>query len=417
LAPIPKTSVIGSYPIFPNPEELELYRQYKDVDEDLRDPFLLTVQAAIEDFVSAGIEIPATGQTREHFVRLFLDPQYVEGISVEGGEILVTDRVRRKRPIRIEDVRFARSLLPSYYQLKEPVTGPYTLARSCKLSTGEYSDIRELAFDLARQICIPEAKELETIVDFIQFDEPFLSIDPWRDYIVDLYHEIAKALDKPIVLHVCGDSLTVFRYLIKLPVFALSLDFTYNPRLIEEVAKRNFDQMIGFGCVNTGTPIVESVSSIERLIIMGLDKIREDRITFIHPGCGERGLPLNVAYQKNVNMVIARNRVFYGEPMPARAQPMRKEDYDPRGYFLIQVDHENKQILLFFCSYEHKILQSLSSPSAEKLLYTAIELGIIGEGKAALRHLAYLGYELGKAESALLNGLPYRQGQLLRIQR
>jgi len=417
LALKPRTTVIGSYPVFPTPDEVDFYRQWGTFDEDLRDPYLLTVQAALDDFISAGIEVPSTGQTREHFVKLFLDPSYVEGVSIEGADILVTGKIARKRPIRLEDVRFAKSLLPPYYQFKEPITGPYTLARSCRLSTGEYSDIRQLSFELAKRICVPEALELQPYVDYVQFDEPFLSIDPWRDYIVDLYQEVASAITKPIVLHVCGDSLLVFKNLVRLPVQALSLDFTYNPMLLEEVARRNYDQLIGFGCVNTGTPIVEDISSIERLILMGVKKLGEDRILFIHPGCGERALPLNSAYQKNVNMVIARNRVFYGEPLAAHAQPLRREEYDPRGYFLIEVDHGNKQILLFLYSYDHRILHGLASSSAEKLLYSALELGLIGEGKTALRHLAYLGYELGKAESALLNGVPYRQGQLLRIQR
>jgi 5-methyltetrahydropteroyltriglutamate--homocysteine methyltransferase len=409
----PKTTVIGSYPIFPSPQEVRPPAE----GEDVADPFLKTIEASVRDFVSAGIEVPSTGQTRDHFVRLFLDPRHVEGIERQDSEIIVRGKVSRKSPIRKQDVQYARMFLPEYYEFKEPITGPYTLARSCRLMTTSYPDLKALTFDLARRICREEALDLQGDVDYLQFDEPYLSIDPWRDWIIDLYRELTEGLRVPIVLHVCGDSIHVFRYLVKMPVDILSLDFTYNPKLMDEVARRRFPQKIGFGCVSTGNPVVEPPSSIRGLIEEGIRKIGAARIGLIHPGCGERSLPLDAAYQKNVNMVLARNEVFFGEATPAEAKPLRREDYDPKGYFLIQTDLDRKEIVVSYNSYKHRPMVRLRSTSAEKILYTVLDMGLISNTYAGRRHLAYLGYELGKAETALRSGIPYRQDRPLSLTR
>src|SRR5207245_1512213 len=130
-------------------------------------------------------------------------------------------------------------------------------------------------------------------------------------------------------------------------------DFTYGDRLLEEVAMRNFDQSIGVGCVSTGNPMVESVKTIASLVQRAVSRIGEDRIRFVHPACGERNLPLDVAYQKNVNLTLARNEVFLGSPTPASSISLGESDYDPNGYFLIQVDNQAQEIVVSFQSYNH----------------------------------------------------------------
>lgn len=408
----PKTTVIGSYPVFPSRTEVEAYQQALErgaQDEDTVDPYLKTVELSVKDFLSAGIEIPATGQTRDHFTRLFLNPNYVSNIERQDSEILVKGPVKRKTAIRVADVRYAKSFLPPYYMFKEPITDPYTLARSCKLVTSAYTDLKELTFDLARKVVKPEAKDLQKEVDFIQFDGPYYSIDPYRQYIRQVYEELTQSLKKPVVLHVCGDTFGVFKELIKLKVNILSLDFTYNPKLLDEVARRNFDQSIGFGCVNSGAPIVESIEAIKSLLEQGVRKIGEERISLIHPGCGERNLPIEIAYQKNVNMVLARNEVLYGDAQTAQISPLRQDEYDPQGYFMVLVEHQTEQIFLSFNDYNHRPKVRLKSKSGEKLLHTILRMGLASDSQSGRRHLSYLGYELGKAETALRNNLPYRQ--------
>ncbi len=131
----PSTTVIGSYPVLATQSLID---QYKISSEDLEDPIESTIQLSVRDFLSAGIEYPCTGQTRDSFVRLFLDPEHIEGIKKNGSEIVVSGKLRRKSSIRMQDVQVAKRLVPRYYGFKEPVTDPYTLARNCRIEGSVY---------------------------------------------------------------------------------------------------------------------------------------------------------------------------------------------------------------------------------------------------------------------------------------
>ncbi|HKW03776.1 MAG TPA: hypothetical protein VJN71_00630, partial [Nitrososphaerales archaeon] len=66
----PATTVIGSYPVLASQSLIDQYSAFAD---DLEDPIKTTIQFSVRDFLSAGIEYPCTGQTRDSFIRLFLD--------------------------------------------------------------------------------------------------------------------------------------------------------------------------------------------------------------------------------------------------------------------------------------------------------------------------------------------------------
>src|SRR5207237_6323536 len=92
---------------------------------------------------------------------LFLDQKIVRGISWDGAEASVNDRIERLQcGIRLPAVQYARSVLPSHFQLKEPLTDAYTLARFCKIHTPSYVDTTEHAKDINRKIIIPELESL-----------------------------------------------------------------------------------------------------------------------------------------------------------------------------------------------------------------------------------------------------------------
>lgn len=409
---VPATTVIGSYPIIPSQALVE---QYSSFPEENEDPVASTVDQAVLDYVSAGIEYPSTGQTRDTFIRLFLDPHFVEGIAQNGSEILVNGKLRRKDPIRLGDVKRAKKLVPKYYGFKEPITDPYTLARNCRVKGSIYSDLRDLTRAIANEIVRPELESIQPYVDYLQLDAPFFSFEPFKDYIVSVYEEMLSGVNVPVVLHVCGDSFSVFKELTKLKVQVISLDFTYSDRLTDEVAHHSFDQEIGLGCVNTGNPIVEPVNTIAGLIKRVSTKIGEDKIRFIHPACGERNLPLDAAYQKNVNMTLARNEVFLGSAKPARSVSLNEKDYDPNGYFLIQVDPQTLQIVVSFNDYQNIPKLRIQSQSGEKLVAAIVDSKILSNTEFGKHHLGYVGYEIGKAETALKNRVPYRQDRTLNI--
>lgn len=408
----PSTTVIGSYPVF---IPAGLISQHAAFADEVEDPIESTIELSVRDFLSAGIEYPSTGQTRDTFIRIFLDPEYVSGIAKHGSETIVNGKISRLKPIRLEDVETAKEIIPAYYGLKEPITDPYTLARNCRIEGSTYGDLKELTFAIAREIVRPELESIQDYADYLQLDAPYFSVEPFKDYIKDLYEELLSGLKLPVVLHVCGDTFSVFKELTKLKVDVISLDFTSHDRLLEEVALRNFDQEIGLGCVSTSSPIVEPVRSIASIIKRVSSKIGEDRIRFVHPACGERGLSLDSAYQKNVNLTLARNEVFLGDPLTAHSVSLEESEYDPNGYFLVQVDNQEQQIVVSFNSYEHIPLVRLQSSSGEKLIAAIIDNKIISDTEYGKRHLGYIGYEIGKAETALRNKLPYRQDRPLSL--
>jgi 5-methyltetrahydropteroyltriglutamate--homocysteine methyltransferase len=408
----PSTTVIGSYPVF-IPEAL--LTQHAAFADEVEDPVESSIQLSVRDFLSAGIEYPSTGQTRDSFIRIFLDPKYVSGIEKHGSETLVIGKISRREPIRVRDVQVAKQTIPPYYGLKEPVTDPYTLARNCRIQGSAYDNLKDLAYAIAREIVRPELESIQEYADYLQLDAPYFSVEPFKDYIVDLYDELLSGLKVPVVLHVCGDSFNVFKELTKLKVQVISLDFTTSDRLADEISLRNFDQQIGLGCVSTSSPIVEPVKTIAELIRRVNSKIGEDRIRFIHPACGERGLSLDSAYQKNVNLTLARNLVYLGEPQAAHSISLEESEYDPNGYFLIQVDNQDQQIIVSFNSYDHRPIVRLESASGEKLISAIIDNKLISDTEYGKRHLGYVGYEIGKAETALRNKLPYRQDRPLSL--
>jgi methionine synthase II (cobalamin-independent) len=410
---IPRTTTIGSYPVFPSQEDLDYYQRMSErgLSPDIEDPFLWSIGEALRDFAASGIEVLSTGQTRGDLYSLFLDSRFVKGITWKGAEAYVTDRLSRLSSIRLSDVKYARSLLPEHLYLKEPITDAYTLARFSKITTGTYKDTRELARDINRSIVLPEIQDLqrERLVSYIQLDSPNIAAESSPpDYIRDLYEEVASVAKVPVVLHACGDTTRSLGLLTSLKVDALELDFFHYPHLLAEASRRSFDQTIGLGVLDSQSPRVETVEEIAALIERGRKALGEDRISFVHPHCGQRSLHREVAFEKNAKLTLARDDVYFGEAEEPRTARLEKSQYDPKGYFLVTVKRDTQEIVVSFYTYKHRVVKRYRSRLAERLLQAinddADSLGI------SRRHLSYLTLELGRAEATLQSpSLSYRQ--------
>ncbi|MDG6917484.1 MAG: hypothetical protein JRM85_07840 [Nitrososphaerota archaeon] len=408
----PRTTTIGSYPVFPSGEDLEYYQKMSGagVGDEVLDPYDWATQEAVSDFAAAGVEVVSTGQTRGDLYSLFLDPRFVKGIEWQGAEAYVTGRLERVASSRLGDLKLARSLLPGHLSLKEPVTDAYTLARFTKVMTGSYRDTRELARDINRKVVIPEIEDLQKGgADVMQLDSPNLAAESSvPSYLPDLYEEAAKAAKVPLALHACGDTARIFRFLTGLKVGTLELDFYHHPRLLDEVARAGFDQEIGLGVLDGQVLRVEPVSEISSLIEKARKKIGEDRLGYVHPHCGQRSIDRDTAFRKNANMTMARDDVFFGEAEEPDGARLRRKQADAKGYFLLTVNRESRELVATFYTYRHRALKRYRSRSAEQLMQVldseADSLGI------SRGHLAYLALELGRAEGSLEERSPlYRQ--------
>ncbi len=371
------------------------------------------------------MEVPSTGQTPYDFIDLFLDPGKVDGVESEGSGRKVTGDIRLREPIRQAEVAYVYDLIDSVQaeggtrkllQLKEPITDPFTLATGVLNDTRK--DTRELTFEILREIVIPEAKAIAPYVDYYQFDAPrYSAVSARPEYLREIYEEARAELDKPIVLHVCGDTSGIFEELVRFDVDVLSLDFTLTSKLTEVASKKNFDQTLGVGVAKT-EPRVESVREISSVLQDVSRKVGEDRLSFVHPACGQRSLPLRAAYEKNVNITIARDDVFYGgsqvrEEGAARSERLKPSGYDPLGKFKILVDSGSGRIVATLVDYQNVPRRRFVGDYADRIVKTILSDGVLSEDERGSRHLAYIAIELAKAETALHNGLDYRQDQPL----
>ncbi|TMI43503.1 hypothetical protein E6H19_09570 [Candidatus Bathyarchaeota archaeon] len=84
--------------------------------------------------------------------------------------------------------------------------------------------------------------------------------------------------------------------------------------------------------------------------------------------------------------------------------------YDPKGYFVITIEPEQKEILLRHYLPDHTPAHEMRGRGATSML-----LGLLREGLVTqLSHAGYLGEELAKAQTALQFGLRYDQDRPLR---
>src|SRR5438132_3867980 len=84
--------------------------------------------------------------------------------------------------------------------------------------------------------------------------------------------------------------------------------------------------------------------------------------------------------------------------------------YDPKGYFVITIESEQKEILLRHYLPDHTPAHEMRGRGATSMLLGLLRDGLVTQ----LSHTGYLGEELAKAQTALQFGLRYDQDRPLR---
>jgi 5-methyltetrahydropteroyltriglutamate--homocysteine methyltransferase len=269
------------------------------------DPFVHSLEAAVEAQVSAGIDIVSDGQTRNDMVRLYASK--LSGIRMRSKPVIIGN-IEYKGPITIEDQKLARHIIAGRTLLKGIITGPFTLAMSCQ--DRHYGSTEKLAMAFAEALN-REARTLSGIVDILQVDEPFFSLE-YPEYAEMLVSTIFSGVDVPRALHVCGDVSGIFGKLVELPVDILDHEFAAHPELLDVVRDVEFNQKLGYGCVRSDEDSAEPVDVISERIKKGIDCVGTGRL-LLDPDCGLRNLSPAVAKSKLENLVKARNMVMEDE--------------------------------------------------------------------------------------------------------
>ncbi|MEF8879706.1 MAG: hypothetical protein V5A64_04875 [Candidatus Thermoplasmatota archaeon] len=283
------TSVIGSYPVEINNQELMNY-YYNQV----RFSWDGYIKKAVGDMLRAGVDFVSDGQTRDSFVNIYI--RGLKGCRIRDRPEVV-DKIVFDESITVRDQKMVKDYIPSDKNLIGVVTGPFTLSQS--VTDFFYNDDKELAFDFASALN-KEVKALEPHVDMVSVDEPFFSnIIP--GYAVDLIEAVLKNTDCISRLHVCGNVGSMIPQIIEIPVDVLSHEFKNQPSLFECFKEYSFSQKICLGCVRSDDAKVESVDEIKDHVLKGLD-IFGSSLSQIAPDCGLKMLPVDVAFQKLKNL-------------------------------------------------------------------------------------------------------------------
>jgi tetrahydromethanopterin S-methyltransferase subunit A len=86
-------------------------------------------------------------------------------------------------------------------------------------------------------------------------------------------------------------------------------------------------------------------------------------------------------------------------------------ELDPLGYFFINLDRENNELVVEHFTTDRKLNRIIRGRAADMLYHTIIDEKLISQ----MDHAAYLGAELAKAETALYYNLNYEQDRKLKV--
>jgi 5-methyltetrahydropteroyltriglutamate--homocysteine methyltransferase len=208
------TTIAGS---LPKPTWLAapetLWAPWRLPPERLPDGQRDAVLIALKEQEAAGIDIVTDGeQCRQHFVHGFLERldgidfsrRVTMGIRADRYQAevpVVTGPVRRRAPVHLDEVRWARA--HTERRLKFTIPGPMTIVDT--LADEHYRDRERLAMDFARAIN-EEARDLVAAgLDVLQLDEPAFNV-----YLEDVggwglaaLHRAIEGLGCRTAVHIC----------------------------------------------------------------------------------------------------------------------------------------------------------------------------------------------------------------------
>ncbi len=215
---------------------------------------------------------------------------------------IIKDRISRRESILKREFIFAKSVSPK--PVKAVVTGPYTLA---KLSINRRDiDLKMIVEEFTEVIAKEIAELVRAGAELVQIDEPAIlkntgDFPILKEAIEELDAEKGRA--KLALYTYFGDAVPLYEQFLELSVDALGFDFTYSPKLEEEIIRSGCSLDICLGLVDgRNTKIDEKEKVIKRLKRM-LPALKGEHV-YLSPSCGlGEYLPREIAYTKLQNIV------------------------------------------------------------------------------------------------------------------
>jgi 5-methyltetrahydropteroyltriglutamate--homocysteine methyltransferase len=317
------TTIVGSYPqpdwlidrqklagrFPPRVRAKELWRVAEPhLQQAMDDATVLAIRAQEE----AGLDIITDGEIRRESYSNRIATA-LEGVDIDNpGTALdrsghpnpvprIVGRVRRIRPIEVEDLLFLKK--HTTRQVKITVPGPFTMLQQAQ--NDFYTSEEEAAMDYAVAIN-EEIKDLFAHgADVVQIDEPYLQARPEkaRDYGIRALNLALEGVTGTTAVHICFGYAAI--------IHARPNGYNFLPELAAcscqqisiETAQSNLDcavlqslpnKQIMVGCLNLEDPAIETPLVVASRVKRALQYIRPEQV-ILAPDCGMKYLPREVA--------------------------------------------------------------------------------------------------------------------------
>lgn len=337
-APLPRTTVVGSYPVpawlaaFPSrphlqdaisaviaTQELAGIDVVTDGELSRFDPNHPETNGMIESFIR-----PLDG-VHSDFTRAELDAFRAQpgmGFRTQPAGI-VRSKIGEGRLGLVEQWQFARPF--ARHDLKVTCTAPYMLAKT--LYDVFYNDLRELVWDISAAL----RAQIERIdAPIIQIDEANLPGHPEdAQWLAESFNNLLDGIAGERGMHLCfgnygGQSIQTGLWEALIPF----LNELHLNHLVLEFARRGYDELprfrdlrsdiaLGIGVIDIKDNEVESPELVAGRIERAIEVLGAERIKWIHPDCGFWMLSRSVADRKMRALVQGRD-LFLGRQTHGR---------------------------------------------------------------------------------------------------
>jgi 5-methyltetrahydropteroyltriglutamate--homocysteine methyltransferase len=325
------TTLVGSYPqpdwlidrgklasrFPPRVRAKELWR--------VPEPFLAEAQddatrLAIRAQEEAGLDIVTDGEIRrESYSNRFATA--LEGVDIDNpGTALdrsghpnpvprVVGKIRRKRPVEVEDLKFLRA--HTQRKVKMTVPGPFTMSQQAQ--NDFYESEEEAAMDYAVAVN-GEIRDLFAAgADVVQIDEPYMQARPdkARQYGLQALNRALEGVAGTTAVHICFGYAAVIHSRPSGYSFLGELSGCTCNQVSIETAQSNLDcsvlkslpgKKIMLGVIDLNDMTVETPEIVAERIRRALPYVRAEDV-IVAPDCGMKYLPRHVAFGKMRAMV------------------------------------------------------------------------------------------------------------------
>jgi len=323
---IDRKKLAGRFP--PRVRARELWRvEGSFLKEAQDDATVLAIRAQEE----AGLDIITDGETRrESYSNRFATA--LEGVDIDNpGTALdrsghpnpvprVVGKVRRKRPVEVEDLLFLKKHTKK--QVKMTVPGPFTMSQQAQ--NDYYRSDEEAAMDYAVAVN-EEIRDLFAAgADIVQIDEPYMQARPEkaREYGLKALNKALEGISGTTAVHICFGYAAIIHQrpagysflpeLARSPVTQVSIE-TAQSNLDTAVLKTLPWKKIMVGCIDLSDMKIETPEEVVSRLKKALKYLKPQDV-IVAPDCGMKYLPREVAFGKMKAMADAARmlRAEYG---------------------------------------------------------------------------------------------------------